>query len=270
MPEMMAFCGEKRRVARWATSVCLQEDRVRFGTLENCVILEMPRCDGGDHGGCQMGCRFFWKSQWLQSIAPHDVGSNGSRVETRSEIPDSEFRGHPRDASPGDTYRCQATELSRVAARSGRSAFGRIANERDLNGLRLSEMASSVCSSLIARIARSRKSLSGPCRQTPVSELKLIVGESVLVRHRDEIIATLDKTGKNRGLWFDPLMLRYCGQTLTVRKRVNRFISEHTGRMVESSVPSIVLEELHCDGRTRKFCSRGLQHFWRECWLRRV
>lgn len=275
MPEMMAFCGEKRRVAKWATSVCLQDDQVRFGALSNCVILEMPRCDGEAHGGCQMGCRFFWKTQWLESAETCEGGIDRSPTEALSPTgkdsgPESDSRCHRTDLASDQEFRCQATELSRVATSPIGLSLAQIATERDLNGLRFSTLASGLCSSLLARLRRSQNGLSGPCRQTPVTDLKLAVDESVVVRTRDEIIATLDESGKNRGLWFDPLMLRYCGETLKVRQRVDRFISERTGRMVEPSVPSVVLDDLHCEGTGRKFCSRGLQYFWRECWLRRI
>lgn len=32
------------------------------------VHLEMSRCDGQAHGGCQAGCSIYWKGAWLKRI----------------------------------------------------------------------------------------------------------------------------------------------------------------------------------------------------------
>jgi hypothetical protein len=93
------------------------------------------------------------------------------------------------------------------------------------------------------------------------------------VRPPEEIEATLDDKGKNRGLSFDREMLRYCGQTLRVKARVNQLIDESTGRMIHIRRDAIILEGGVCTGECstgRWFCPREIYAYWREAWLKRV
>jgi hypothetical protein len=55
----------------------------------------------------------------------------------------------------------------------------------------------------------------------------------VQVRSPDEIEATLDEKGMNRGLSFDREMLPYCGRTVRVKDTVDRIIDDRTGRMLK-------------------------------------
>jgi hypothetical protein len=103
--------------------------------------------------------------------------------------------------------------------------------------------------------------------------LGLQAGELVQVRSRDEIAATLNDRGKNRGLWFDVEMVPHCGKTYRVHGRVERFIDDRTGRMVELTSDCLVLEGVACSGEHsswRWFCPRAIQPWWREGWLRRI
>ena len=88
-----------------------------------------------------------------------------------------------------------------------------------------------------------------------------------------EIKATLDDQGFNRGLSFDREMLPYCGQTLRVKRRVDRLIDETTGRMLKIPKDCIILDGPVCSGECstgRWFCPREIYPYWREAWLRRV
>ena len=93
------------------------------------------------------------------------------------------------------------------------------------------------------------------------------------MRSPEEIKATLDEKGFNRGLSFDREMLRYCGQTLRVKARVTTLIDESTGRMVTIKRDAIILEGGVCSGECstgRWFCPREIYAYWREAWLERV
>ena len=101
----------------------------------------------------------------------------------------------------------------------------------------------------------------------------LLPGDLVQVRSRSEVAETLDAHGKNRGLWFDREMLPYCGTTVRVLDRVERFIDETTGRVVELKSDCYILDGVTCSGDLsagRRFCVRAIYPWWRECWLRRV
>ena len=77
----------------------------------------------------------------------------------------------------------------------------------------------------------------GTLDKTPTALLDLKPGELVRVKSYADILATLGRDHKNRGLWFDPEMVRYCGGTYRVVKRVRRILDEKTGKMLEFSNP---------------------------------
>lgn len=93
------------------------------------------------------------------------------------------------------------------------------------------------------------------------------------IRSVDEINRTLDTGGHNRGLYFDLEQARYAEHIFRVGGRVQRIISEQTGRMIEIKTPTVVLESVFCQGRycpRRTFCPRSAYLFWREAWLERA
>jgi hypothetical protein len=110
--------------------------------------------------------------------------------------------------------------------------------------------------------------LTGPT-PAPVSP-GLRPGQLVQVRTKAEIAKTLAKTGRNRGLWFDREMLPYCGTTARVKTRVERFINEKNGRMIELATDAYILEDVVCKGYRsdgRWFCPRAIYPWWREAWV---
>src|SRR5215472_391391 len=68
MPEMLQFCGKRFRVHKSAHKTC---DTIRSSSnrwMADAVLLDGLRCDGTGHGGCQAGCRLFWKTAWLKPV----------------------------------------------------------------------------------------------------------------------------------------------------------------------------------------------------------
>jgi hypothetical protein len=109
--------------------------------------------------------------------------------------------------------------------------------------------------------------------KTPTLETGLEIGDWVKVKSHEEILETLDKNNKNRGLWFDAEMVPYCGQLFRVSHRVNKIINEKTGEMMQMKNPCIGLENVYCRGRytqERLFCPRRNLSYWRELWLEKV
>ena len=51
---------------------------------------------------------------------------------------------------------------------------------------------------------------------------KLSAGDWVEVRSKEEILRTLDKSGRMQGLPFMPQMFKYCGQRFQVYKRAHK------------------------------------------------
>jgi hypothetical protein len=104
---------------------------------------------------------------------------------------------------------------------------------------------------------------------TPGSTLLLQPGERVEVLGRETIASTLVKS-RNRGLWFDADMVRFCGRDAVVHRRVERVIHESTGKMVVMKTPSIVLEDVIATGEYLRLCPQHEYIFWREAWLGRT
>ena len=98
------------------------------------------------------------------------------------------------------------------------------------------------------------------------------------VKSPAEIAATLDRIGRNRGMFICDEMLRCCGHEAAVRYRVDRIIDEQSGMMRKLS-ETVVLhnarrdptlyEECLCYGEPGD-CPRGELMYWREIWLERV
>jgi hypothetical protein len=119
-------------------------------------------------------------------------------------------------------------------------------------------------------VARRRyPNVRGKLKKTPSEELNLRPGDWVVIKSKQEILATLDRTGRNRGLTFDSEMIPYCGKRVRVLRRVERLIDESTGRMLRPAGVSLILENVVCLARYRRSCPRSIFPYWREIWLRR-
>jgi hypothetical protein len=91
--------------------------------------------------------------------------------------------------------------------------------------------------------------------------------EWVEVRSREEILQTLDPQRMHKGLSFGGDMYEQCGRRMRVRTRVDKIISEETGKL-RPVRDTVILEGSICD---RYFgCARGMPFLWREVWLRRA
>ena len=229
--------------------------------------MDIDRCSGNGHGQCQMGCALLWKTNWL---AP---SSQTSAVDSDEAAQYLQSRLDSNSSSTENglpIFQCQATQFGKIATSHTKIDASRFRNEHDLNQISVAGLVTDFCSSVLAKASGRSKGFAGPCKKTPVNPLNLKVGEQVRVKSKKEIVQTLDASGKNRGLWFDPLMSRHCGEVLSVTRLVHRFIDERNGRLIKAKHPSIVLDDLHCNGRARHYCGRLLQFFWREAWLQRV
>lgn len=213
-----------------------------------------------------MGCKFFWKNQWLEIVNGPDASAGDSEVseQAKSKLAASATINENR-------YRCQATQLEQICTPTSISQLGQYVQDFQ-SGVGAKSMAKFFSNLAIRKLSRKSDSIEGHCDgRTPVSNLKLSIGETVKVKSIQEIEKTLDKSGCNRGLWFDPAeMLPFCEKTMTVSRVVNRLIDERTGDLKKLPVPCIVLSEAECSGVFRRFCSRGMLHFWREVWLERA
>lgn len=100
--------------------------------------------------------------------------------------------------------------------------------------------------------------------------LGLRAGELVEVRSLEEILATLDESGRLDAQPFMPEMIEYCGQRFKVRASAHKTCDtvDHTGaRRMEDTVH---LEGLRCSGREHGGCQAECLLFFKEAWLKRV
>ena len=107
----------------------------------------------------------------------------------------------------------------------------------------------------------------------PLCTLNLQPGELVRVKPYEEILATISRDMRNRGMSFDGEMMPYCGRTYRVRSRVERFVDEKTGKMKTLRTPAVILDNVFCRARYsyhRMYCPRSIFSWWREVWLERV
>jgi len=285
MPEMLKYCGRRLRVASRADKTCDRIERTGLRTVtgSGAVHLEGVRCDGAFHDGCEALCLVFWKEAWLRRGSEGSVDSPGAVAND----PRISAAGLPQAArvfasartlasTPSDepVYSCQATAAQQFTAapQSGELSYWRdvcCGNVTWRNALR---------AFIVERFNRFQANrggtqyppLAGSLTTTPVATLDLRPGELVQVKTRDEIFATIDVEGKNRGLSFDREMLQYCGRTGRVLRRVSRIIDEPSGRMRQMKRDCVILDGFVCESRYHGLCPRAIYPFWREIWLKRA
>jgi hypothetical protein len=306
MPEMLQFCGRRFRVHRRAIKLCDTINWTGMHRMKNAVHLEGLRCDGQAHGGCQAGCLLLWKDAWLKRTeSDADAQDPGHQVAqpTAMTVPDptprtgssctvdtlfATTRADGGTAAPGDeTFSCQATELMRAApARIPWWDLRQYLRDLRVGNAQVSAMIRYLTITLFNKFqaanrrflprlpfihgARNYPFIDGRLTRTPKDVLNLRPGDLVEIRSKEEIVRTLDKDNKNRGLKFDIEMLRYCGQRARVLRRVDHIIDERTGKMMQFSNDCIILDGVVCQSEYYGFCSRSTYGYWREIWLKRV
>jgi GT2 family glycosyltransferase len=293
MPEMLQHAGRRFQVFKSSHKTCAPPD-MSIRRMADTVHLEGLRCDGEAHGGCRAGCLLFWKEAWLERV--HGPAEDGSQVppgEARDPTATRPPPGVPailtratrvppasEEADDGPRYRCQSTDLVQATSRArwwDLRLYLRDLTSRNVSLWDLLRYVPIAALNMALRRANRRQypflrpRPSGDT--TPPAELNLQPGEWVRVRSKDEIMRTVDKKQKNRGLRFDAEMVPYCGKTVRVLRRAEKFIDESTGRMIEPRGPCLILEGVACGGclsQGRLFCPRRIYSFWREVWLERV
>jgi hypothetical protein len=294
MPEMLQYCGQKLQVYKRADKTCDTVVPWSMRRMENSVHLE-TRCDGSGHGACEAGCLIFWKEAWLKraekDVVPSQTLRRSASVQSSGLVTvDSLIAASAKTNAEGELiYTCQATELHNFTSemkmwdprqyirdiRSGNLASGYPAKTKAERWLEMAMMVLKVTRAFVLSIFRERMGIdyppvSGTQVKTPLESLDLQAGEMVQVRSREEIVATLDKNKRNRGLLFDGEMLPFCGGIYRVLRRVHHIVDERTGKMMDMKNPCIVLEGVFCKSDYNRFCPRAIFCYWRENWLRRV
>jgi hypothetical protein len=281
-------------------------------SLEDGIHLNL-RCDGKAYGGCQAACLIFWKEAWLKPVsdgeqtletAPRIAAGQGECPPSRGGCTEADVQGATRaeNQKAGDEprYACQATQVLDFTkplpwwdARqyiedytSGNASLDRIFRgflfvSYHYGTLAFKQKYGGPARWLYDRFQALWGGLPYPrhrgtienSKATPTAMLNLQAGELVRIKSYDDILATVDKNNKNRGMVFDGEMMPFCGRTYRVRTRVERFIDEKTGYLKTLKTPAVILEGVYCTARYsnhRMFCPRAIFSWWREVWLERV
>jgi len=272
MPEMLRFAGRRFTVSGHALKLCdTRSDGTGNRLFRDTVYLDELRCDGSAHGGCQAGCRLLWRSAWLRPVSENGAPGPGDEAELIRRTQAATTRGE-------GVYRCQATELGAASEEFPPDDRGRkYLRELQSGNVGIGRFLHVLARAVWRKAARTLRlhrdiALWSDGKPPAAAPLGLRPGELVRVRSRREIAATLDPNGRNRGLAFDWEMLPHCGRTYRVQDRVERFVDENTGTMVELKNECLVLEGVECSGDLsagRWFCPRAIYPFWREDWLER-
>jgi hypothetical protein len=297
MPEMFSFCGQRFRVYKRAHKTCDTVNDYKGRKMKAAVHLEGVRCDGQAHGGCEAACLIFWKEAWLKTPGEKELNS-GQTACTEADV-QAAARRLGEDSAAEPVYVCQATHLPAATEplpwsdlrqyvedyTSGNVGLGRLfcgffymGYQQLINlGIGLGAPLRWLYDGfqkLRGGVPYPRRSGQIPAGQpTPAADLNLQPGDWVRVKSYPEILATIDESNRNRGLYFDAEMVPYCGQTLRVLKRITRIVDEKTGRIREFKTPGIILDGAVCQARyseCRLFCPRSIYGFWREIWLEKL
>ena len=302
--QMLRYCGKRFRVYKSAHKTCDPIYSMASRRVADGVHLNL-RCDGLAYGGCQVGCLLFWKRAWLKPLGPDGnvalgecSGSAGApRTKALCAEEDVVKSTRVQDGREGADIRyvCQATELPKFSThlpwwypgqyvedyRSGNTTLGAMARgafyatfvryPTRLLPFRV------IYNVLLAFIGGKPSPVNWghiPVGQPqPNANLNLEAGDLVRIKSHAEILKTLDRRNKNRGLFFDVEMVPFCGGIYRVRTLLERFIDENTGKMRSLKTRAVILEGVFCGShfsKRRMYCPRGLHSWWREVWLERV
>jgi hypothetical protein len=285
MPEMLEYCGKQFRVFKRVDKVCDTIVRDGLRRMYDTVLLEGMRCNGAAHGGCQASCTIFWKEAWLKRVAASNrlsrfgkerqVAGGFAQGGCSREALERATRKSTPEGQAGEYYSCQATELRRATHFLHWWDPRQYWRDVRSGNVGITPLVRAFFIWVFNTIQTYRRGgkypfIEGKLKKTPTANLNLQAGELVELKPKNEILQTLDVNEKNRGLSFDRELVKYCGGTYRVLRRVNRLIDEKTGKMLETKNPCIILDGVTCTGDYNRYCPRDIYHFVREIWLRRI
>lgn len=270
MPEMIDHCGKIFRVSLKVEKTCVDNPTMYMAEFRNndVYFLEDLRCSGIYHDGCQRYCRLFWKESWLEVVRDNPV-ENESCTKLKDEI----IKQRLKTKQSEEIYFCQSTQLRNATKPlSAKEKIFKLFKDVQIGTYNFYEALKLLIQPLIRKVIKKIKDQhpKGELTKTPEEVLNLQPGEVVQVRSFEEILKTLDKRGKNKGLSFEPDMKMFCGKQFTVRNRLEKMILERNGKMVEVK-NSVILEGVTCECFFAfGGCPRKEFQYWREIWLKRI
>jgi hypothetical protein len=285
MPEMAALSGQRFRVFRRVDKLNDWVDHTGLRQLTDTVLLDGLRCDGSGHDGCQARCYTRWKESWLRRVddtgarttdAPIAIAATTATAQSPGALDLYQLAKRTDAETQEERWVCQATELSAGTTPLRWGDPRHYLRDLHTGNIRPRPLLVGVALAAFNRVQRARRGVTFPTKDlpdrstSPDVRLGLKPGDLVRVKTKADILATLNSNSRNRGLWFDIEMMRYCGEIHTVTVRVERLIEERSGRMRAISNPCVILDDLGASGEYVGFCAQNEAIFWREIWLDRV
>ncbi|BDQ02802.1 hypothetical protein [Ignavibacterium sp.] len=270
MPEMIDHCGKIFRVSLKVEKTCVDNPTMYMAEFRNndVYFLEDLRCSGIYHDGCQRYCRLFWKESWLEVVR-----GNPEENEAGTKLKDEIIKQRLKTKQSEEIYFCQSTQLRNATKPlSAKEKIFKLFKDVQIGTYNFYEALKLLIQPLIRKVIKKIKDQhpKGELTKTPEEVLNLQPGELVQVRSFEEILKTLDKRGKNKGLSFEPDMKMFCGKQFTVRNRLEKMILERNGKMVEVK-NSVILDGVTCECFFAfGGCPRKEFQYWREIWLKRI
>ena len=113
MPEMLRHVGRRYTVTRRVDKICDTIAATGSRRMHAMVYLNDLRCDGSGHGGCQAGCKLYWKEAWLRrvdSAAPATDPADEGMTELERLLEAGTRPKREVDDDGRELWRCQATD----------------------------------------------------------------------------------------------------------------------------------------------------------------
>ena len=242
MPEMIRHVGRRYTVSRRVDKICDTIAATGSRRMQDTVYLDDLRCDGSAHGGCQQAARSTGRRHGFAASTINQAQVDASteaavKLEHLAQAGTRTVR--EIEGKPSEVWRCQVTEAfvaTEPLPTSNLSQYWRELTNGNFSLFRFIFIALRGLPIEIGRRIGLIKPVPLQARQSSrrwQSRSILSPATSCKCSPRDEIAATLDDRGFNRGLSFDREMLPYCGRTFRVRDRVQQVIDDKTGRMLK-------------------------------------
>jgi hypothetical protein len=262
MDEMARACGRTMRVYRVLDKIYDYGRSRLMRRIDGCVLLIDARCDGSAHDGCEADCYLIWKTEWLE---PVDHAAPSGAPAPLALAPQPAFDGQK-------VYRCQYTMLTGASRPMPQLGFYAALGPWAAGNVTAGAFLLTTATAAFNALQEWRGGATYPAKPTPSEDPSirgdvLQAGDWARVKLPPELARAMNRQSKHRGLWFDRDMLKFTGGVFQVRRRVERIIDIHSGRMIAMKTPCIALEDVHLTGEFQCF---GEQHdflYWREAWL---
>jgi hypothetical protein len=299
MPQMFQYCGQRFQVYKSAHKTCDFVYTRSSRWLPHGIHLNL-RCNGEPYGGCQHDCLIYWKDAWLKKVNDDNNDTDFIPITIRNNNcteMDVINGTHAINDKNETIYTCQGTEIPDFTKPLPWWNYRQYLEDYTSGNVGIDRLVNGFIYGIFSSLSNAGIKLGQPLRwlydafsfiwgscpkkpgkipigqPTPTCELNLQPGELVKVKSHDEILTTLNKEGKNRGLLFDAEMVPYCGKVFRVKSRVTTFLDEKSRKLVIVKNPCIVLEDVICQSRysrCKMLCPRSIYSWWREIWLERI